>query len=164
MTFTCQKLTPDHATPWQALRLEGTRDFPLGFLLSHDAATAASVEDCRKQLRDRSYWGVFADDDLVGYCGYHPQTMPRLTHRAEIGPFFVTPTRQGSGAASALMQAVIAQAQSDGIAQLELYVDTENPRAIAFYEKQGFIRVARLTDTVRIEGQSRDDYLYTLRL
>ena len=62
------------------------------------------------------------------------------------------------------MAAVIAQARQDGLAQLELYVDTENLRAISFYEGQGFTRAATLKDTVQIDGQSRDDFLYTLRL
>lgn len=162
--FTCKRLSPDDAAAWQALRVEGTRDFPLGFLLDHDAAVTASFDDCRSQLRDRCYLGVFAGNLLIGYCGYHRQTLPRVQHRAEIGPFFVTPSQQGTGAARALMAAVITQAQADGIAQVELFVDTENPRAIAFYEKQGFARIATLQDTVRINGQSRDDYLYTLRL
>ena len=56
--------------------------------------------------------------------------------------------------------------QVDGppLEQLELFVDTENLRAIAFYERFGFERIATHKDSVRINGVSRDDYFYTLRL
>jgi len=56
------------------------------------------------------------------------------------------------------MQGVISEAESAGVAQLELFVDTENHRAVTCYEKHGFQRIATHRDGVRINGQSRDDY------
>ena len=62
------------------------------------------------------------------------------------------------------MTGVIEEAKSNGLAQLELFVDSENLRAFAFYKKLGFKSVARLTDSVRIDGESRDDDFLILRL
>ncbi|EAV41316.1 actC domain protein [Stappia aggregata IAM 12614] len=62
------------------------------------------------------------------------------------------------------MAGVIEEAKSNGLAQLELFVDTENLRAMAFYERQGFERVATHYDSVRVDGESRNDHLFTLRL
>ena len=162
--FTYRVLVPEHAEEWQELRLEGARDFSSGFLVTFEETAATSRDRCRKILAGGSIRGVFADGELVGFCGYRPQQLTRLRHRGEIGPFFVTRSYHGSGAAKVLMAGVIEEARSNGLAQLELFVDTENLRAIAFYERQGFERVATHYDSVRIDGQSRNDYFFALRL
>lgn len=100
--------------------------------------------------------------DVVG--PYRPEHFERTRHRAEIGPFYVTSKYQGSGAAKILMLAVIDEAIDREIENLELYVDTETFRAISFYEKFGFKRLATHSDGVRIDGVSRDDHFYSLRL
>lgn len=157
-------LTPDDAAAWQALRIEGARDFPLGFMVTLDEVTAATHDHCRDRLRGGAVRGVFDGDALIGFCGFHRQTLQQVQHRAEIGPFFITARYQGSGAAQALMKGIVAEARALGLAQLELYVDTDNPRATAFYEKQGFVQVATHHDTLRINGRSHDDLFMTLRL
>ncbi|WP_227267902.1 GNAT family N-acetyltransferase [Roseobacter weihaiensis] len=162
--FIYRTLTSDHAQAWQQLRIEGARDYPMGFLVTLEETTAISVDRCRAILDGDSFRGVFAGEKLVGFCGYRPERLTRIRHRGEIGPFFVTRDYQGTGAAKTLMRGVIEEARGNGLAQLELFVDTENLRAIAFYEGRGFERVATHRDSVRIDGRSRDDHLYILRL
>lgn len=162
--FSYQTLLPEHAEVWRELRLEGTRDFPLGFLVTYDEAKSMSLDRCREVLGHKGLRGVFKDQMLVGFCGYRPQHLERIKHRAEIGPFFVTQAYQGSGAAKAMMLGVISEAKNAGIAQLELFVDSENPRAMAFYESHGFKRIATHYDSVRVDGQPRHDHFMTLQL
>ncbi len=164
MDFSYRKLTSEHAAPWHELRLEGARGFPLGFLVTAGEIMATSPERCRQILDFGTTRGVFDGTKLVGFCGFRPATLERTRHRAEIGPFFVAKDYQGSGAAQILIQGIINEARGCCIEQLELFVDTENDRAIAFYERQGFERVAMHPDGVRIEGKPRDDYFYRLRL
>ncbi|WP_081455334.1 GNAT family N-acetyltransferase [Roseibium aggregatum] len=162
--FVCRVLAPEDSEAWQKLRLEGARDFPSGFLVTYEETAAARRDHCRKILAGGSFRGVFTEENLVGLCGYRPQQLKRTQHRGVIGPFFVTRSYQGSGAAKVLMAGVIEEAKSNGLAQLELFVDTENLRAMAFYERQGFERVATHYDSVRVDGESRNDHLFTLRL
>ncbi|MEL6889628.1 MAG: GNAT family N-acetyltransferase, partial [Pseudomonadota bacterium] len=162
MDFGYKTLTQDDAEAWRTLRIEGARDFPLGFLVTFEEAQAATVERCADILGFGALRGVFADDTLVGFCGYRPQQPMRTRHRAEIGPFFVTRAFQGTGAAQALMDGVVAEARASGLERLELYVDGENVRAEAFYARQGFERMATLYDTVRIDGVPRHDHFMTL--
>lgn len=162
--FPCRVLAEDDAAEWRQLRLEGTRDFPMGFLLTHEEAAAASFERCQQILSAGTTLGVFAAGKLVGFCGFRPQVLQRTRHRAEIGPFFVTRSHQGSGAANAMIEEVIDTARQQGISQIELYVDTENLRALAFYERRGFRIMATLKDSVRIDGQPRQDHFMTLKL
>lgn len=149
---------------WQTLRVEGVKNFPLGFLLTIEEAVSASAERCRKTLASRGFRGIFLDNKLIGFCGYRHLNLSRTRHRGEIGPFFVAEEFHGSDAANKLMSGVIREAKESGIERLELYVDQENKRAIAFYEKQGFRYLGTLHDSIRIEGLSRTDCFYALQL
>jgi ribosomal protein S18 acetylase RimI-like enzyme len=162
--FSFKKLTVEDTAAWSALRLEGARDYPLGFLITEADVLAVSIDQARATMQSGIYCGVFDGAALVGFCGLRPQQLERVRHRAEIGPFFVKATYQGSGAARVLMSGVIEEARRAGVEQLELFVDTENHRAIGFYEKQGFQRIAMHPDGVRIDGVSRSDYFYTQKL
>ena len=162
--FSYGAVPSDLASDWRELRIEGARDFPMGFLLTLEETAAADMKSCDVILSRGNVRGVYDAKTLVGFCGYRPQHLKRTRHRGEIGPFFVTRRYQGSGAAAVMMAGVIEEARANGLAQLELFVDTENSRAIAFYERFGFERIAIHSDGVRIEGRSRDDYFYTLRL
>ena len=162
MRFTYKQIASEHAERWQALRLEGARDFPLGFLVTVEETAATSIDRCREILDAGAIRGVFHADELVGFCGYRPQRLERTRHGAEIGPFFVAGAYQGSGAARTLIRGVMNEARENGVEQLELFVDTKNDRAIAFYERQGFKRIAVHPDSVRIDGISRDAYFYRL--
>jgi RimJ/RimL family protein N-acetyltransferase len=163
-SYTYKKLTSEHAAPWRILRNEGVASFPMGFLVTPEEAQSADLDRCRDILSSENYRGIFLDHQLVGFCGYHRQTLSRVRHRAEVGPFYVISAYQGQGAATAMMQGVIEEAKQDGLAQLELFVDTKNARALAFYERQGFVQHAVYQDSVRIDGHSRDDYFMVLRL
>ena len=162
--FSYKQLTSEHADAWQMLRLEGARDFPMGFLVTVEETASTPPERCRQILDFGTTRGVFEGTKLVGFCGFRRERLERTRHRAEIGPFFVTKGYQGQGAANVLMQGVINEAEESGIEQLELFVDSENHRAIAFYERRGFERVAMHPDGVRIGGKPRDDFFYRLRL
>lgn len=162
--FIYRTLGPEDADAYQILRVEGVKNFPLGFLLTIEEALSASAERCRKTLAARGFRGVFVDDKLIGFCGYRHLDLTRTRHRGEIGPFFVAEEFHGSEAANKLMSGVIREAKESGIERLELYVDRENRRAIAFYEKQGFRYIGTLHDSVRIEGVSRTDCFYALQI
>ncbi len=162
--FTYRTVTSDYASDWRVLRLEGARDFPLGFLVTLEEMAAADIARCGDILKGGHIRGVYDVEKLVGFCGYRPQQLEQTKHRGEIGPFFVTQKYHGSPAAMVMMTGVIGEAREDGLEQLELFVDTENSRAIAFYERFGFERIATHRDGVRIAGNSRDDFFYTLRL
>ena len=164
MSFSFRRLNSGDAATWQSLRLEGVRNFPLGFLVTEKEALGMNVARAQSVLSAGAMRGVFQDDKLIGFCGYRPEHLARTRHRAELGPFYVSSHFHGSGAADTLMNGVIHEARSAEIDRLELLVDTENFRAIRFYERHGFKKTATHFDGVRIDGQSRDDYFYHLHI
>ena len=161
--YTYRPLTAEDGTAWATLRMEGARDFPPGFLISADEAESMTSEKARSVLSNGTTRGVFDGPHLVGYCGLRRETLERTRHRAEIGPFYVTSAHQGCGAARVLMDGVVSEARSQGIEQLELFVDVGNARALAFYRRQGFEPISIHPDGVRICGEPRDAYFCILR-
>ena len=162
--FSYSVIGPEHAKVWRALRVEGARDFPLGFMTTMQETLAVPLDRCRSTLKRGNIRGIFFNKKLVGFCRYRHGRLIRTQHRGEIGAFFVTPNFHGTGAASALMAGVAKEAKANGVSRLELFVDTENHRAIAFCEKEGFECVATHGDGVRIGGRSRLSYAFVRRL
>jgi putative acetyltransferase len=77
---------------------------------------------------------------VVGFVGLHRETPHRRIHAAAIG-MAVHDAYAGRGAGSALMTAVIELAERWwGVRRLELSVYADNARAIALYERFGFVR------------------------
>lgn len=78
-------------------------------------------------------------------------------HRAEIGPFYVTPAWQERGARDALMGAMVDHAREGGAWQLELHVADDNPRAQRFYARDSFRKVGRLRNAALVNRVMTSD-------
>lgn len=77
-----------------------------------------------------------ADGAVVG----HIELVSTGEASARIARVLVDPARQGQGLGEQLLRAVIAEARERGIRMLTLRVIPTNARAIALYEKLGFVR------------------------
>lgn len=88
-------------------------------------------------------------DELVGEAGFRGSAQPRMEHRVELG---ITVARAwwGRGVGTRLLGALVDEAAARGIRQLELWVRSDNERAIALYRKLGFEQAGRLDDFMRI--------------
>lgn len=80
---------------------------------------------------------------LVDRPARDPEVASALTRlpSTELSKCYVHPDHHGLGAATELMRASIECAAADGAAGMWLGVNSENARAIRFYEKSGFRRV-----------------------
>ncbi|APX10798.1 GNAT family N-acetyltransferase [Tateyamaria omphalii] len=158
--FLYRTLTAADASAWLAMRIEGARVAPDGFLVTLDEVREMDEARAQTALEFGGLRGVFEGETLVGFCGYRPQRLRRIRHRAELGPFYVTPSRQGSGAAQVMMQGVLAEARAGGVEQIELTVAPDNARAIAFYKRQGFQKYGVRPDAIREGGVPESELLY----
>lgn len=86
---------------------------------------------------------AFVDGKVVGTAGIAAVgTKYKVRHRAEFG-VGVRKEYWGLGIGGALLEACINCAKEAGYTQLELSVVAENDRAIALYQKAGFIEYGR---------------------
>ena len=79
--YTYRPLTAEDGTAWATLRMEGARDFPLGFLITADEAESMTSEKARSVLSNGTTRGVFDGPHLVGYCGLRRETLERTRQR-----------------------------------------------------------------------------------
>ncbi|MEM1341256.1 MAG: GNAT family N-acetyltransferase [Pseudomonadota bacterium] len=158
--LSCRPLKGEDAEPWLELRREGVRDFPDGFLLSPAEADAMGVAQAQDLLGFGAFRGLYLDQSLIGFCAIRRLRRERLSHRAELGPFFVRQAYHGTGAADVMMREVLSEARGmAGLRQVELSVAASNGRAQAFYNRHGFARVALHPGAVMIDGVAQDDVL-----
>lgn len=83
------------------------------------------------------------ETELAGYAQLVRGALPACVAgpAIELSRFYVASTYHGRGLAATLFDAVVAEARALGVPTIWLGVWERNPRAIAFYRKQGFVEV-----------------------
>ncbi|OFI38524.1 GNAT family N-acetyltransferase [Arthrobacter sp. SW1] len=140
----------------------------------------SSPEDIAAHLANTlsaaSFAGYLADPDITvmvididgGLRGYsmlvaRPAQDPgvsaalTLLPSVELSKCYVHPEHHGQGAAAELMEASVAHARAGDAAGVWLGVNSQNARAIRFYEKSGFRKVG--TKTFRLGGSVEHDFV-----
>ncbi|MES2288956.1 MAG: GNAT family N-acetyltransferase [Pseudomonadota bacterium] len=149
-------MTPRRAEPKDAakLALVGAATFLETFANDHPGddltafcATSHSLEAWQAALAkpDTAAWLVEeAVGSPVGYAVLVPATLPGTNpDDAEIKRIYVLSKWHNTGTGRALFEAAEAEARTRGAKRLALSVYTKNTRAIAFYERAGFVVVGR---------------------
>lgn len=108
-------------------------------------ASSFSEKQQRAELSDAGsrVWLATIGDDIVGYAHVRRNPAPgsvsgARTRAVEVARIYAGRRWHGRGLGKALMDACVATAREWGGDVLWLGVWEKNPRAIAFYEKQGF--------------------------
>ena len=95
------------------------------------------------------------EDEVVGWCDIQRHGIASRAHRGTLG-MGIVPAYRGRGLGLRLIQAALAQAWAARFVRVELDVHADNARAIALYEKVGFIREGVARAAVFIDGEYRD--------
>lgn len=101
--------------------------------------------------------------EIAGF--YKVSRLPgRAHHVASLGSLAVAPEYQGLGIARAMVRDAIEELRASGVKRIELIVESDNPRAIAFYERLGFATEGRLRKFYKRSHEPHyvDDYLMAL--
>jgi ribosomal protein S18 acetylase RimI-like enzyme len=118
----------------------------------------------QRQLADPSRWHLLAEGDggeLLGHAQVHfderaPAAVVPLP-AAEVTRFYVDAAAHGRGVAQRMLAEVERHARERGIASLWLSVWKDQPQAVRFYEKSGFVAAG---DLVFVVGDDpKDDWL-----
>ena len=154
-------LTPEDAAAFQALRLEGLRECPTAFASSfeEECDLALSVVAQRLQHRnDRTVFGAFQGDELVGLVGIKRQELHKFAHKAYIWGMYVAPPARKRGVGRQLMDSALSFALSDlKVRQVNLGANAANEAAIALYERMGFKAFGREPSFMLVDGVPQDE-------
>jgi RimJ/RimL family protein N-acetyltransferase len=148
---------------FRRIRLEALRCEPSFYASNYDDWAALSLEEWQQRLNDPVFV-AFLNDEPVGVTGLLRQRASKMAHRATIIMVYVRMSLRGTGLARNMLNIVADYARDIGIIQLELAVSAENPAAIRFYEREGFIEVGRIPGGFLHEGKEIDDVMMVRRL
>lgn len=97
-----------------------------------------------RQQNGRCYWLVAVSEDGIVGSGH----LMRYQHSAELANLSVMPAQRCRGIGTALIEILTAMARHQGWSPLEIGVTSDNPRALALYQRLHFVedRRVRLLD------------------
>lgn len=106
--------------------------------LGYDPLSPAEFRAVYQEMVDcRSFYVLEREGSIAAFCRTtrHPG---RASHVATLGTLAVAPRWRGSGVARELLEQIFALLEKQGILRVELMLEVDNPRALAFYTKLGF--------------------------
>jgi len=98
---------------------------------------------------------ALVDGSVVGWCDILPIDRPTMAHGGVLG-VGVLREHRGKGIGTALIRSAIEMAKRAGLTRIELTVREHNARAIALYERLGFVREGTKRNAVRVDGKYED--------
>ena len=127
---------------------------------------APPLDQARRFVMDRIARGdpgyvAAVSGEVVGWCDITRHDRPIHAHRGALG-MGIVPSYRGRGLGLKLINATVAQARKDGFVRIELFVHADNARAIALYDKVGFVREGVQSDAICIDGQYGDTIMMAI--
>jgi ribosomal protein S18 acetylase RimI-like enzyme len=104
---------------------------------------------------------VHGVDEVVGWCDLLRDARDGFGHGWRLG-MGLLPAARGRGVGRRLAQAGIAAAMARGAERIELEVFASNSRAVALYERLGFVREGVKRRARKLDGQYEDNVLMAL--
>jgi putative acetyltransferase len=118
-----------------------------------DAATFAPLFD--EMVASRNFWLWVVDGDVAGF--YRTTRLPgRVSHVVMLGTLAVAPDRHGQGIGRAMLNDAINHCRAAGVRRLELYAESDNAAALAFYQRMGFVIEGTLRGYYRRADDAED--------
>lgn len=146
------RLGPDDAPALRDIRLEALRLHPTAFSADPDIEGAFSLDEWRKRLAERVWFGGWADGALAGMNAYSAEDYSAKTrHNGHLGAMYVRGPARGSGLADMLVRNFLDFAAGK-VEQVILTVETKNARAIKLYERHGFRTIGQLPRSMKVDG------------
>jgi RimJ/RimL family protein N-acetyltransferase len=133
-----------YLTLLEAPPLSQTREFVLGMIENGDPQFVVLIEG-----------------EVVGWCDIRRHFFPAHAHRGTLG-MGIVPAYRGHGLGSRLLETTLERAGAAGFVRIELAVHTDNARAIALYQKLGFVEEGVARDAVFVDGEYRDAIMMAL--
>jgi ribosomal protein S18 acetylase RimI-like enzyme len=108
--------------------------------------------------------GALRGERLVGAITCEQDGRSKVRHLGHIVGMMVHTDVQAQGVGSALLEAALARARSDGLEQITLSVTSSNEAALRLYRRFGFAPYGRLPRALKLGNQYFDKDLLLLAL
>lgn len=165
-------LYPSDTEAFRVLRLESLKNDPLSWLATYDEEKDLSNFGFQQKIQYATqqpifgFYGYFEDGKLLAYAQLSPSYWRKKKHIANLYDVNVSKVERRKGIGAKLIKFIIEKAKAVGyIENIYLFVNSENPGALSFYEKLGFEKIAVHPKAVKeLNGTYQDEILYSLRI
>ena len=165
-SFVIERARPEEAAALlDYLKIIGGETDNLSFGAEGVPLSLAAEQDhlrVQQESTDNVQYLAKVDGEIIGTASLNRRSN-RMSHRGVFG-ISLKKAWCGCGAASALMEAILAFARENGFEQLNLEVRSDNARAIRLYEKYGFRKLCTFPNFFKINGEPIDFDLMNLEL
>lgn len=164
--FEIRRVKPDEAAAWREMRLEALRNHPDSFGDSYEEASARPISLLQARLAETGpniTLGVYLDGVLQGTAAFVVETTLKTRHKGLMTAVYLRPVLRGSGAADALVAAIIAHARQH-VDMLKAVVNPKNETARKLYFRHGFKTYGIEPRALRLGGVDNDDELIVVDL
>jgi RimJ/RimL family protein N-acetyltransferase len=104
---------------------------------------------------------VALDGAVVGWCDIHRSSREGFRHAGGVG-MGLLPAYRGRGLGRRLLEGAIDACWAAGMERIELEVFASNARAIALYEKLGFVTEGVKRRARKLDGETDDNVMMAL--
>jgi ribosomal protein S18 acetylase RimI-like enzyme len=153
--YAVRRFEIEEAALLRQIRLLALKDTPEAFGTGYAQDAARSIESWQQWLITHPSFGAFVGGDPRGMVSFSRQTAANLVHRGSLVAMYVTPDLRGTGAAAAIVEALLAHAGTL-VDQVHLSVNADNLRAVRFYRRMGFVEYGREPAGLRHAGIDHD--------
>jgi GNAT superfamily N-acetyltransferase len=157
--FVIRRLEAADAAAYREIRLEGLERHPEAFGSTYEAEAALSPEEFVRRVTEVPTFAAERDGRLLGLVGLARESGVKRRHRGTLIRMYVRPEARGTGAADALVEAVLDHARSEGLDAVLLAVITEAEPARRLYERHRFKVYGIEPGALRIGDRAYDDEL-----
>jgi len=164
MAYEIRPVRPHEAAEWRDMRLEALQAHPTAFMDSYEEAVARPLSDLEARFAapgPNVTLGVFAEGALMGTAGFFVDTQLKARHKGMMVGVYLRPALRGSGAADALIAALIAHARQH-VEVLRAVVNPANVPARKLYFRHGFSTYGLEPRALRWDGVDHDDELIAI--
>jgi putative acetyltransferase len=113
-------------------------------------------------LKQRDEFLAFeVNGEMVGFCTL-ARGRGRTQHKVMIESLGITGAQQGKGVGTLFMKGLLKHIARQGVKRVELIVESDNEKAINFYQKMGFAIEGRLRSYFKRKAQYIDDLYMAL--
>ncbi|QDQ28979.1 GNAT family N-acetyltransferase [Chitinimonas arctica] len=157
----------DDAALWQAIRLEALQNHPEAFGSSYQEERDMPLATVAAKLIDplNRVWVAEEGGQLLGTATARRESAAKARHRTSLFAMYVVPSARQRGIGRQLVEAVIRSARDELEADwLQLGVERNNQAAFTLYQRLGFVSWGCEPDSLRVNGQSYDEYHMALDL
>ena len=167
MSHAIRLLQEEDWAAFQQLRIHATVESPLAIWPTRDEEAGRTPAEVRARIAPTAFqvvFGAFAGHELVAIAGVRREPLAQVAHKAMVWGVYVHPAQRRGGLARRLLDAACAHARAQGVLQIHLAVNAENPRALALYESLGFTAYGREPRALCVDGVCYDEILMALPL